>query len=214
MGILACLMAVALSFSYINIQMAEIEYRNRSISQLVSELNHLGEPGVLLSSIRLTAIHEKDMPDLKRFKNSQGQQFFIPNNSQKKFPYADIAQSLSASQLDLVKELFLRGFNITVLFGMPREQGRLTQLLGEIAKLVGDCACSAACFNEQGIVDGVSGGKLAERDFEGGRLKYYRTMESTLIAFLDKMLRGQTKGTISLIKVRSLQSGPSTPSPN
>lgn len=186
--------------------MAEIEYRNRSISQLVSELNHLGEPGVLLSSIRLTAVHEKDMPDLKRFKNSQGQQFFIPNNSQKKFAYTDITQTLSASQLDPARELFLRGFNLTVLFGMPREQGRLTQLLAEVGKLVGDCACSVAGFNEQGIVDGVTGGKLAERDFEGGRLKYYRVMEVTLIAFLDKLLRGQSKGTISLIKIRSLQS--------
>lgn len=146
-GLIGCLVAVGLSFPNIYIQMAEIEYRNRSISQLVSELNHLGEPGVLLSSIRLTAIHERDMPDLKRFKNSQGQQFFIPNNSQKKFPYAEIAQSLSAPQLDPVKELFLRGFNVTVLFGMPREQGRLTQLVAEIGKLVGDCACSAACFN-------------------------------------------------------------------
>lgn len=127
--------------------MAEIEYRNRSISQLVSELNHLGEPGVLLSSIRLTAIHEKDIPDLKRFKNSQGQQFFITNNSQKKFSYTDIAQSLSASQVDPTKELFIRGFNVTMLFGLPREQGRLTQLLAEVGKVVGDCGCSVACFN-------------------------------------------------------------------
>lgn len=54
---------------------------------------------------------------------------------------------------------------------------------------------------------------MAERDFEAGRLKYYRVLESTLIAFLDKMLRGQSKGTISLVKLRSLQAN-SSPSPN
>lgn len=38
--------------------MAEIEYRNRSISQLVSELNNLGEANVVLEPVRLLAIHE------------------------------------------------------------------------------------------------------------------------------------------------------------
>jgi hypothetical protein len=176
----------------------------------VSELNHLGEPGVLLSALRLTAIHEKDIPDVKRYKNSQGQQFFIPTNSQKKFAYSDIAQTLSASQLDPMRELFLRGFNLSVLFALPREQGRLTQLLSEVGKLAGNCVCAAACFSEQGIVDAVAGSKLAERDFEG-RLKYYRVMEINLIAFLDKLLRGQPKAAISLVKLRSLQSGSATP---
>ena len=37
-------------------------------------------------------------------------------------------------------------------------------------------------------------------------------MESNLIAFLDKMLRGQIKSTITVIKLRSLRSG--LPSPN
>lgn len=75
---------------------------------------------------------------------------------------------------------------------------------------MGSCVCAAACFNEQGMVDAVSGSKLAERDFEG-RLKYYRVMDVNLIAFLDKLIRGQPKGAISLIKMRALQSGSPTP---
>lgn len=84
---------------------------------------------MLLSSLRLTAIHERDISDVKRFKNSQGQQFFIPNNSQKKFPYHDIAHALTTSQLEPMRDLFERGFNLSLMFALPREQGRLTQLL-------------------------------------------------------------------------------------
>lgn len=57
--------------------MAELEYRNRSISQLVSELNHLGQPNVVVAPLRLLALHDRDLPSLKRFKNSQGDQFFM-----------------------------------------------------------------------------------------------------------------------------------------
>jgi hypothetical protein len=184
--------------------MAEIEYRNRSISQLVSELNHLGDPTVLLSPLRLTAVHEKDLPEVKRFKNSQGQQFFIPNNTQKKFPYAEITHSVSGPQLEAMQDLYLRGFNLSLVFALPREQGRLTQLLSEVVKMVGDCAVSPAQFSEQGITETVGGCRLSERDFDG-RLKYYRVEEGSLIAFLDRMLRPHPRAAVALVKLRSLQ---------
>ena len=47
-------------YSYL-IVMSEIEYRNRSISQLVSELNSLGGAKVVLEPLKLCAIHEYDL---------------------------------------------------------------------------------------------------------------------------------------------------------
>jgi hypothetical protein len=67
--------------------MSELEYRNRSISQLVNELNNLGESNVLLEPVRLLAIHENDVQYLKRFKNSYGEQFFTTEGNDKKYIY-------------------------------------------------------------------------------------------------------------------------------
>ena len=52
--------------------MTEIDYRNRSISQLVSELHSLGEAKVMIEPLRLLAVHEADLEGAKRFKNSHG----------------------------------------------------------------------------------------------------------------------------------------------
>jgi hypothetical protein len=146
------------------------------------------------------------MPDVKRFKNSHGEQFFIPKNSEKKFPYSEIVQSITANHFSSMQELFERGFNVSLIFALPKEQGKLTQLLSEVIKITGNSVCNSAYFSEQAIYDAVSGSKLTERDFEN-RLKYYKVMENNLIAFLDRIIRGQSKGCITLVKLRSLLNG-------
>ena len=52
--------------------MTETEYRNRSVSQLVTELNGLGEDKVVVEPLRLLAVQNSDHPAIKLFKNSKG----------------------------------------------------------------------------------------------------------------------------------------------
>lgn len=123
--------------------MTELEYRNRSISQLVSELNSLGEAKVVLEPIRLLAVHEYDMENVKRFKNSHGEQFFSQKGNDKKYVYTEIVQKIASGQFRLLMDIFERGFNISVMVSLPREQDKITSLLSEVVKWMGDAAYSA-----------------------------------------------------------------------
>ncbi len=123
--------------------MTELEYRNRSISQLVSELNSLGEAKVVLEPIRLLAVHEYDMENVKRFKNSHGEQFFSQQGNDKKYVYTEIVQKITSGQFRLLMDIFERGFNISVMMSLPREQDKITSLLSEVVKWMGDAAYSA-----------------------------------------------------------------------
>lgn len=126
--------------------MAEMEYRNRSISQLVSELNNLGEAKVVLEPVRLLAVHEFDLPHLKRFKNSHGEQFFIVENNEKKYIYNEIVQRLISDNFRLHSELLAKGFSVSLLLTLPREQTKLSQLLAEVVRITGEAAYSAVNF--------------------------------------------------------------------
>lgn len=67
--------------------MCEIEYRNRTISSLVSELNSLGHTSTLLKPLTLLAVQREDHPAIRRFKNRDNHQFYLTDSSERKYYY-------------------------------------------------------------------------------------------------------------------------------
>jgi hypothetical protein len=70
--------------------MSDIEYRNRSISQLVGELNSLGEDNIKMQATTLIGVHSVDLNSIKRFKNSKREHYFENQTNSKKYIYNDI----------------------------------------------------------------------------------------------------------------------------
>ena len=75
--------------------MCEIEYRNRTISQLVSELNSLGEPSVLVRPIEVVLLSQDNSPLIRLFRSNKGELFLSGTaESDKKYPYTRHSHSL------------------------------------------------------------------------------------------------------------------------
>jgi hypothetical protein len=158
---------------------------------------------VVLEPVKLLAIHEHDLPTVKRFKNSQGEQFFSLPNNDKKYYYNEIVPKFSNHQLEFVKDLFGRGFNVSLMLTLPKEQAKSTQLFTEISKWVGEGLYCPLHYGEQQISDLASEARITEKEAERGG-KYYSVKEANALVFMDKMLRSQSKLGVTLLKIRKL----------
>lgn len=76
-------------------------------------------------------------------------------NNDKKYFYNEIVQQITSGNLRLQLDLLEKGFNVSLMLGMPREQAKLSQLLGELVKIVGPAVYSTVQFGENQISDTV-----------------------------------------------------------
>lgn len=145
-------------------------YRTRSISQLVSELNSLGQDSVQLAPLLLLALHDRDLPGLTRLRHPNGQQLFSEStHPEKKYPYDEIAANLRPQQLQSLAGLFQRGFSVTVLLTQPKQAGKLETVWPLLEDLVfgeeTQCGVSGLRLAEDGIWESLKGAKMTEKDY-------------------------------------------------
>ena len=97
--------------------MTDLDFRNRTISSLVQELNHLGNRSVLVQPTEAIAVQAQESQFAKRFqtKSAPKRQFFKCHDHDKKYFYTHVHPKIDHSIFTQFMASWEKGYNCTIL---------------------------------------------------------------------------------------------------
>lgn len=90
-----------------------------------------------------------------------------------------------------------------MMFAPPREQNKINQVLGEVAKWMGEAAYSVLQFTDQHVWDLISDTRVPEKDLER-QLKFYSVKAENSLVLLDRLLRSPSHEGVTVTRIRKL----------
>jgi hypothetical protein len=79
----------------------------------------------------MIAIHQKDFANIRRFKNSHNNQFFLTDNSEKKYYYSEIIPELEPITIGNIINNIHQGFNTVIIAQFSSKIMQITDTISD-----------------------------------------------------------------------------------